>query len=356
MTLPSSPQLPLPPIPTHPQAGLDPEGLWYDLKHYDGIIHDFYDAFPSELAFQYCSWNGSEKLPGGVYFGPKFVFDESTSINGPTDTPTPVSAVGKMTTEPPETPSTQTPLPVTSAIPIGSQSINFSANPSATIAILPNGQTVEAGHTISVEGTPIFLPPSGTAIIVGSATVALNPAQPTQPPSITIGTKVAPVSFALGQTGVLLPNSGTLLPGSTTYIDGTTFSLDSSGTAIIADGTSIPLSGTAVPFPPVTAPGGIILPGDTTLLPGSSTVVSGTTYSADPTGVLVVNIGTSVMTVTPGEGTDSATGTATMGEGVWSGMGGGPRSKTAAAVGMHGLLHIWVGVAVIGARVLTIVL
>lgn len=413
-------------MPTHPQAGLDAEGLWYHLEQSDGLIPEFYNAFPSELAFQYCSWNGSGKSPTGMYFGAKFVFDESTSFIGPTDSQKPVPTVAGKTTGPIETGARpQTPQPVPSAIPVGSQTINFSAKPSDIIAMLPNGQTLEPGHTISVDGTPIFLPPSGTAIIVGSATVAFNPAQPTQPPSITIGTNVAPVSFAPVQMGALLPNSGTLLPGSTTYIDGTAFSLAPSGTAIIVDGSSIPLiptplsnimvgsatipislapsasgglilphsgtllpgsstvvsgttyslapSGTAlivdgssialptfIPYSPVTAPGGIILPGGTTLLPGSSMVVSGTIYSADPTGALVMSIGTSATTVTPEKGTGIATRTVTTSEGAgkytWSGMGGGPGRKTAAAVGMRDLVQIWVGVAGIGAGALIILM
>lgn len=146
-------------MPTHPQAGLDAEGLMYDLKIFQGMLQDFKNAFPSEPAFQYCSWDEPEKSPAGIMLADKFVIDESTSLIGPTDSPTPVPTVAGKTAGPIETgPHPQTSQPVLPAIPVGSQTINFSAKPSATIAILPNGQTLEPGHTISIDGTPIFLP------------------------------------------------------------------------------------------------------------------------------------------------------------------------------------------------------
>jgi hypothetical protein len=129
------------------------------------------------------------------------------------------------------------------------------------------------------------------------------------------------------------------------------------------DGSSIALSSTVIPYSPTTAPSGIILPGGTTLLPGSTAVVGGTTYSADPAGALVVSIGTSVTTVTPGkETTISATVAVTTNGGAgmynWTGAGRGPGSKTAAAVGMHkgGLVHIWAAVGATGAGVWMILL
>ncbi|KAF2464222.1 uncharacterized protein BDR25DRAFT_319301 [Lindgomyces ingoldianus] len=354
---------PQPPVvmPTH-DLGPDPEGLLF----YPWLEHPgpgvFMLNFHSEIAWLNCS-RPNWKSPAAIAFTARFMTVTSTEFERVTNPPTPAgrpetqgpsdtaqpqqtqglvaskqaevqpgaskvqpeqsqapaqpgqsqpqgASNGNKQPEPtggnqPGTLAAQVQQQVTQVIPVGSETINFQAGESVTDVILPNGRTLQPGSAINVDGTPVYLPTSGYAIVIGGATVTFNQARPTEPPYITIGSEIVPLSFPPEQIGILLPNSVTLLPGSSTNIGGTKFSLAPSGTAIIVDGSPIPLIpnslsniivGTAIiPVSPITAPGGgLILPNGITLYPGSLVTIGGTVISLAPSGTALVVDGTTV--------------------------------------------------------------
>lgn len=156
-------------------------------------------------------------------------------------------------------------------------------------AIAVAGTTLTPGAPpITVAGTPIQL--GSSALIIGTSTVPLAPASPTQIITTIAGHAItaAPNSIAIG--------GNTLSPGAPgTTVDGTVLSLDGSGHFIVGSKT-IPLASnvpetitTTVAGQAITAaPSGIVVAG-TTLRPGApGMTLSGTLISLDTASQLIV--------------------------------------------------------------------
>jgi hypothetical protein len=121
--------------------------------------------------------------------------------------------------------------PSATAVVIGSDTISlakptslnnlpsgFSLLPSASGILLPNGQTLTPGAATTINGIPMSLSPSLTAVLIGGSTIPLN-ALPTGP--------------------FTLPNGQTLTPGVLTTVNGVPFSLASSGSTVFVNGTAL---------------------------------------------------------------------------------------------------------------------
>ncbi|KAL6718123.1 hypothetical protein ACLMJK_004210 [Lecanora helva] len=150
-------------------------------------------------------------------------------------------------------------------------------------ALIADGSiTLTPGSTATLGNTPVFLPTSGSFIVVGSSTVRLGPSSK---PATQIITS-AP-TIIQGQT---------LSPGSALTILGTPISLPSSGSAIVVGGTNtVPLNNaqtlsigsqilTAFQAP---SPAGVILGGQT-LVPGGVITVAGKLVSIPTSGASLV--------------------------------------------------------------------
>lgn len=196
--------------------------------------------------------------------------------------------------------------------------------PSSEVVI--GSQTLRpGGPAITVDNTPISLPPSPTAIVVGgSNTVQLPDVNPTRdrvPPVITIGSSTFVPNAA---TEFFIAPGQTLTPGGVVTFDGTVISLAPSASAIIIGSNTVALPtagpGQASNGPPqivvggatITAqpsqgspgnsnnPGASFVVGDQTLLPGGPAItVSGTTLSLAPSASFVVVDGVTSSLVTP---------------------------------------------------------
>ncbi|KAF1941122.1 hypothetical protein EJ02DRAFT_313816, partial [Clathrospora elynae] len=194
----------------------------------------------------------------------------------------------------------------------------------------PGGPPITLGG-----GTPVFLAPSATAIVVGGTTSQLPqvfapPAQPQPrpPPVLTIGSSTLVPNAA---TQFFVGPGQTLTPGGVATVDGTVISLAPSASFVVIGGSTQVLSiagpGT-VPVatsPPrivvggstITAqpnqegrgspsnqnnasPGPSFVVGDQTLAPGGPAItVSGTTLSLAPSGSFVVVNGVTSSVATP---------------------------------------------------------
>ena len=154
------------------------------------------------------------------------------------------------------------------------------------------GQTLTPGGVITVSGTPISLPTSGSSVVIGSSTLALGTAAP-GPQAFTFdgGT------FVANSQSDYIIDGQTLTPGGAITVSGTPISLPYQGSFVIEGSQTIPLQ-TALPGPePITFDGSTftadsmsdyVIDGQT-LTPGGVITVDGTPISlaADPTDVVV---------------------------------------------------------------------
>ncbi|KAL9072373.1 MAG: hypothetical protein Q9157_005117, partial [Trypethelium eluteriae] len=196
-------------------------------------------------------------------------------------------------------------------LPVGSsRHISALVAPSGGI-ILPNSQTLVAGHATTYDGVSIFLPPNqggATApseVIIGSnfeapgvplaATGATTPS-----PTFDINGQHMPISWILSGGGIILPNGQTLSAGYSTNINDVPLSLAPDGNALVEGSLAISLSAptteesltigsNVMPISYAQSNEGIILFNSQILHPGEATTISGTTISltAGETAVVV---------------------------------------------------------------------
>ena len=126
-----------------------------------------------------------------------------------------------------------------SSIIIGSSTLTLTPSPLVTPpptkagAIAIQGQTLTPGGVITISGTTISYPASGSAIVLGgSSTVLFGPAE-----TISIGSEALVISEA-GISSDLVIDGHTVAPGSQTVIIGVTISVPTQATDVIIDTTS----------------------------------------------------------------------------------------------------------------------
>ncbi|KAJ4302664.1 hypothetical protein N0V90_001553 [Kalmusia sp. IMI 367209] len=120
------------------------------------------------------------------------------------------------------TETTESPADITENVQLPS---GISVLPSGSGVVLPNGETLRPGSATTVNGIPVSILPTESAIIVGGTeTVPLGP---------------SPTDF------IVLPNGETLTPGVLTTIAGVPVSLSLGATQIVANGSTFAISTTA---------------------------------------------------------------------------------------------------------------
>ena len=187
--------------------------------------------------------------------------------------------------------------------------------------VIGNSITLAPGQATTINGVPVSLPTSGSALVIGgSSTFQVSPpggaGSPLAPnPTLQVGGST--VTQAPGGGFVLVPGQ-TLSPGGPAItVSGSTFSLPAGGSAIVVNGQTSTFPTTAGSTADVltfgnqqiTAQpnGAFILAPGTTLSPGGSALtISGTTYSlpASPSGAahksaIVINGQTSMLGASP---------------------------------------------------------
>lgn len=192
--------------------------------------------------------------------------------------------------------------PLPQPIIIGGQTLTAQSDRSDYII---DDQTLTPGRTITVSGTPIYLAPSASEVVVGSQTIKLQPLTPYSHPIIIGG---QPLTYQSDRSGYII-NGQTLQPGSQAVtIAGTPVILAPSLSVLIVGGSStIPL---ITALPTLTIAGKTIVPNSAseyiidgqTLKPGSPAItVSGTVISLAPSASALVVGGTkTIPLLTPG--------------------------------------------------------
>ena len=113
--------------------------------------------------------------------------------------------------------------------------------------LILGSQTLTPGGEITVDNTPIYLPPRGSAVVVNGESKAIG----SSPTAITIGSNVLTItplaaSPIPGSSPEALTLDGQkLVPGSVITIDNTLVSLPSAGSALVVNGKTIPIDSTA---------------------------------------------------------------------------------------------------------------
>ena len=179
---------------------------------------------------------------------------------------------------------------------VGSQTIGI--GPSSVVVV--GTQTLSpGGPAITVDGTPVSLAPSATAIVIGGTTSKLPQAVTTAaapPPVLTIGSTTLTANAA---TQFLVAPGQTLTPGGAVTVSGTVISLAPSASFLVIGGSTqlLPTATPAVTVAPEIVVGGTTFTGNSgssfviggqTLAPGSVITVSGTTISLNPSGGSVI--------------------------------------------------------------------
>ncbi|KAL8656978.1 MAG: hypothetical protein Q9226_002378 [Calogaya cf. arnoldii] len=179
-------------------------------------------------------------------------------------------------------------LPGIDAITVGGLSLTLASNSDLVIG----SQTIEAGApAITVDGTPISLAASATAIVLDGSTILIPyPATKTEalspgPGTVTIGN----LTLSRGSNLDIVVGSQTIKPGAAAVtVNGRLISLGSLRTAIVVDGSTIPLIGpTKTPLPiqlnsaTYTATSGseLVIGSQTLIVGGSAATVDGTVIS-----------------------------------------------------------------------------
>ena len=120
----------------------------------------------------------------------------------------------------------------TNTLSIGSQAVAISQI-SASADFVIGDQTLTPGGLITVANTPISLPTSGSSLIIGgSDTIALGAGQ-----TISVGSQAVVIS-QLTTSSALVADSQIVAPGSQAVISGVTVSVPTQGTDVIIDGST----------------------------------------------------------------------------------------------------------------------
>ena len=165
--------------------------------------------------------------------------------------------------------------------------------------------TLTPGGSITVSGTPIYLAPSASEVIVGSQTVhpqqKHSPSSPPQPIFIGGGQTLTAQSDKLGYTYIV--DDQTLIPGGTVTVSGTSIYLAPSASEVIIGSQTVHLQQPPSP----SSPQPILIGGsqtltaqsdklayiidDQTLTPGGTIAVSGTSIYLAPSASELIIIG-----------------------------------------------------------------
>ncbi|KAF2873135.1 hypothetical protein BDV95DRAFT_593502 [Massariosphaeria phaeospora] len=159
-------------------------------------------------------------------------------------------------------------------------------NPNPKIpGVVIGTETLKPGQTTHLNGVEIVVPETGSAVVVGGNTVAVN-SVPTLPSVLTYGEN----KVTANAQGQYVVGTQTLTPGGVVTVDGSTLSLGPSGTIAVVNGVTQTLEPNSPGVPNLTLNGqtfsasvvdgttAIIYEGQT-LSPGAAITVSGTTYS-----------------------------------------------------------------------------
>lgn len=136
-------------------------------------------------------------------------------------------------------------------------------------------QTLTPGAaSITINGTPVSLDPSGTALVVGSTT------QPLVKPSEQGVFTADGFILTIGPSAGLVVGTQTITPGAPgVTISGTPISLAIDGTAVVIDGSKIPVP-YQTPFSPTTPPGVVQANGESfTAVSGSNFIIASQTLT-----------------------------------------------------------------------------
>lgn len=243
---------------------------------------------------------------GGVVVGEQTIQPgETGTVNGvPVSVPSSGSAliVGGSSTIDVERP--------TETANIGNGPVNLQPAPSSgsgsSGGVIIAGQTIQPGHTGTVNGVSVSVPTSGSALVIGG-TSTLNVQSPAQTENIggqPVTVQPAPSPAATPDGGIVLGGQ-TIRPGQVATIHNTPVSLAAQGSSLVIGGTrtvqiqnptqppTLELGGSTITANPT----GAFVIGSQTLVPGSSAIViSGSTVSLAPSGsVVVINGKTSTL-------------------------------------------------------------
>ena len=122
---------------------------------------------------------------------------------------------------------------------VGSQAITATLISGTPAYILGPDQTLTPGGVLTISGSTISLPAtgSGTIVVINGVTSTLpSPAGITAAPAITINGRTYPATIRDGTTEYVIAAGTTLRPGDAVTMDGTTYSLDAEGTALVVNG------------------------------------------------------------------------------------------------------------------------
>ena len=237
--------------------------------------------------------------------------------NGPAKSPPPANGTPNPQPRPNNAPKPAAPE-ITPPPTLSKPNAPFTLLPSGAGLVLPNGNTLTAGNTLTISGTPYSLTSSQGAIYLlnSGKTVALSPPAPKLPAGYLS------LPSASG-SGIVLPNGQTLRPGSATTVNGVPVSLASAASFLVVSGTTIGLSAvTGMPqgYEVLPSGSGVLLPNGATLRPGVATTVDGVEVSLGAESSVVVFGGKTVAasSVSGGgasEATGTGTGAASLGEG-----------------------------------------
>ena len=172
---------------------------------------------------------------------------------------------------------------------------NAGASPIVTINAQPttlgavsglaiDGQNVVAGApAATIQGIPVSLAPSASAVIVDGSTTPLSPGQT---PVIALGSQLVTAS----PTSQYVLGGHTLVPGAAAItISGTQISVPMDGNAVVVEGSTVAIPDTAGPVLPVITLGNQVITansasqfvvGDQTLFPGAAAITVASPASA----------------------------------------------------------------------------
>ncbi len=188
-----------------------------------------------------------------------------------------------------------------SVITVANTPISYKTSGSALI--IDGSSTLTPGGTITINNVPIYLPTSGSSIVIGSSTIPLEPSPvpalpPTTPgPLVIQGQPLTPGGvITVDNTPISLPTSGsaliiggisTLTPGGTATVNNIPVRLPTSGSFVVIGSSTIPINPSPTPTAPPITPGPLVIHGQT-LTPGGVITISNTPISLPTSGSALI--------------------------------------------------------------------
>ena len=111
--------------------------------------------------------------------------------------------------------------------PVPASGATAAPNPTNS-GLVVQGQTLTPGGLVSINNTPVSLPTSGSALIVGSSTIPLGSVE-----TISVGSQALVLSE--GASSDLVVNGQTIVPGSAIVVSGVTVSVPTGAMDIVVD-------------------------------------------------------------------------------------------------------------------------